>query len=310
MNVRWLMVIAIGICGLPLPRAAAQATTRAIVPFQGSIVVKPGQPPLDADPYPIRFRIYPTAAAGEVKHSEVQNRPIRNGVFAADLGGGGTALDPNLPFFNSDLWLELAVDTNRNTTFETGEIMAPRIHIGSSFSSLYSVNATTANSANSALAAATLTLPATLRDGSNNAVSELNTDGSFVGRKDLGHSTAPRRGGTYRDNACIAWGSISSDGAILSGFGIKTASYDSDDRKYTIELFNDVNLRNNNEELSIVVTSLDFDQRPELAIYELIDETSFAVTIFGFDVATVTNGALNVPRVQSGFSVQVFGRPN
>lgn len=296
-----VMMMLCGATGL----SAIAANSNAIIPFQGAVAVKPGQPPLDSNPLGAKFQIFNAATDGALLFEDIQQIQITNGTFSVELGGGATPLDPNLAQMHPDLWLQITIDVNRNSVYEPAETMTPRIHLGAAPFALHSQSAGRAEVASRA---ESFQAPVDIFNRDNSKVAEIDNEGVYVPSRNLGTGRDPVRGGLYRDNSCIAWALIGRDGEILSGFGIRDVFFDSDFDDYTIELWNDVEFENGTPAYSVVVTSLDTVQRPELAIYEAVDGDEFRVTIFALDSAEVEFGELFIPRVRSPFSVQVFGR--
>ena len=296
----WVMIV--GALMMASPRGWA-ASSRMIVPFQGAVAVKPGQAPLDANPYGAKFEIFTAVTEGASIFEDIQQIAIRNGAFSVELGGGVTPLTAELIRDNEDLWLEVTIDLNRNGTYDEDERIAPRIHLGAAPLALYSVLAAQS---------ATVGLPTMLRNGDGETVAEINDKGAYIPKVDLGSNDDPEPGSLYRDNVCIAWGLVKSNGDLLAGFGIDEVDWDQDDLSYVIKLTNRVEeLQDDNDApaYSIVVTSHDGQIRPELAIAEPIDDNDFRVHIFALDLMEVLSGGdVLIPRVQSLFSVQVFGR--
>src|SRR5688572_26815541 len=102
---------------------AQAATSRAVIPFQGAVAVKPGEPPLDENPYGAKFQIYNVATGGTLLFEDIQQITIRQGVFSVELGGGSSTLDSNIFRTNQDLWLQIAIDFNRSGTYAGAEFI-------------------------------------------------------------------------------------------------------------------------------------------------------------------------------------------
>lgn len=297
------------------PAWGAQATY--VVPFQAAVAVKAGQPPLDANPYSVRVQLCPDAFGGTVVYSDTLPVFIRHGVLSVELGSGAVTLDPNLFKNNPDLWLQVEVDFNRDTTFGADEKFDQRIHLGaapyamaarvalqadSATNATNAVTAQTATNATNATIAQTainatnavtaqtansLKLTASLLDTGGNLVSQLSDSGGFYSLKNWGQG-APVRGAFHRDNAPIAWGYISETGSLIAGFGIKSVSYNSSDASYTIELFNNVATTtysgSDEPQYSVALCPVEFKSstgnyyfRPEVMVYEPTDKTHIRV---------------------------------
>ncbi len=316
-------VLLLGLLALP----AAAAPSRAIIPFQGAVAVKPGQPPLDGNPYGARFEIFTGGAGGARVFEDIQPVTIRDGVFSVELGGGATPLNPALARNNPDLWLQITIDTNGSGTYDPAETMQPRIHLGAAPFALHAasaLNADNAQTAQNAVTAQTATnaqtaqtavsaqtaavadripVPNILDDDAGNPVLGLSDEGAFVPLLDAGENFDPLRGGLYRDNVCIAWAWIASDGGIIASYGLRDSDWRSSLELYELRLFNDVVGGDDFFGYSIVASSVDFAQRPEIAVVEPVDGEYFNVTILAFEDDRMR-------RVQSAFMVQVFGRLN
>jgi hypothetical protein len=328
-----------------VPAWGAQATY--VVPFQAAVAVKAGQPPLDANPYSVRLQLYPDAFSGGAVYSDTLPVFIRHGVLSVELGSGAVALDPNLFKNNPDLWLQVEVDFNRDTTFAADEKFDQRIHLGAApyamaarvalqaDSATNATNAVTAQTATNATNATTaqtainatnavtaqtansLKLTASLLDTGGNLVSQLSDSGGFYSLKNWGQG-APVRGAFHRDNAPIAWGYIGADGSLLAGFGIKSSSYSSSTKSYEIELYNDVATPGSQPAYSVSACSVEFKSsdttypwRPEVIVYEPRAANKIGLVVFALDAAEVqTDYSVYFPRETSAFSVTVFGRPN
>jgi len=94
------------------------------ITYQGSVIDSAAQPVADGD-YPMRFTIFNTPTGTGSLWEEVENTvAVRNSLFSVTLGDGSPfcALFPN----NPDLWLEVAIDLNRENGFEPSEIYTPR----------------------------------------------------------------------------------------------------------------------------------------------------------------------------------------
>jgi hypothetical protein len=79
----------------------------------------------------MRFTIYNVATLGtNLWQEQRSNIPVTSGLFSTPLGDfipfSGAWTD------NTDLWLEVAIDLNKNGTFESGEVYAPRQKLASS----------------------------------------------------------------------------------------------------------------------------------------------------------------------------------
>ncbi len=280
---------------------APAAPSRAIIPFQGAVAVKPGMAPLDAQPYGARFEVFTAATGGERVFEDIQPVTIRNGVFAAELGSGVTPLDPAIARLHPDLWLQITLDLNRSGTYTAEEIIQPRVHLGAAPYALHAATADDANVANWAHQSGSVLVPSILLDDQGQDRLGLSDEGAFVPLLDAGQTIDPLRGGLYRDNGCIAWGVVDSEARLISGFGVAGVRWRSDLEVVEITLFNDVEEINEWPEYSVVASSIDFAQRPEFALFEPIDASRFGITIFDL-------GSGRVERIRSAFSFIVFGR--
>jgi hypothetical protein len=306
-----LVTVVLAAVWLPAEPSIA-ADSRGVIPFQGAVAVQPGQTPLDADPYPARFEIHTLPTTGTKVFEDIQSVTIRNGAFSVELGGGATPLNPSVIADNPDLWLEVAFDLDRGGVFDAAERILPRTHLGAAPLAIYAQQAGQAQTASVAAETSTIRVPAALRDASNATVGEIGGNGAYVPFLNLPTNAAPANGGAYRNNACVAWGLIGSDGSLIEGFGIQSVSFSEADFAYTVRLFNNVAVRQETSAFSVQVTSFDDQQRPEEAIYEpLTLSNTIGVSIFGLDGAVAfEDGSVAIPLVRSAFSITVFGLPN
>jgi len=99
-----------------------------ILTYQGS-VLRGGAPIIDGQ-YDMRFTIHTDAVADAQIWTETDlNVAVTGGLFATLLGDG--SVFPAATFTGSQLWLEIAVDLNRDGAFETSELYAPRPRLSS-----------------------------------------------------------------------------------------------------------------------------------------------------------------------------------
>ena len=299
----WMAAVAIAATAL----TAAAQTSRQVIPFQGAVVVKPGMPPLDGAPYRA-VRDFPVGHRRAKVFEDIQSVSIVNGAFAVEIGGGTTPLPSAVFAQNADLWLQVTLDLNRSSTFDQDEIIQPRTHLAAVPVAMYAERAGQAETANVAGETSLIRVPATLRDAGGNLAATVGANGAYIPAINLPSNADPARGGVYRNNVCIAWGIIDSDGNLVQGFGIRRASFDNADFTYGIELFNDVATASNTPLYSVQVTSLDNSLRPEVVVYETRNDRNIGVVIFGLDGALAFNdGSIEIPIVRSAFSIAVFG---
>jgi len=119
MRVRMVMGVVLGF-------ALASATYGGpnTVTYQGSVVNSDGRPVADGN-YNMRFGIFNVATAGTwLWHEDLTGVAVKGGLFSVSLGN---AL-PFGPLFanNTSLWLEVAVDLNHWSGYESSEIYSPR----------------------------------------------------------------------------------------------------------------------------------------------------------------------------------------
>ena len=92
--------------------------------YQGSLL-STGDTPVPNGNYRMQFALYDALAGGALKWQEVEpSVPVTQGLFAVTLGDG----TPFASLFanNSNLWLEVAVDVNKNGSLDGAEIYTPR----------------------------------------------------------------------------------------------------------------------------------------------------------------------------------------
>jgi parallel beta-helix repeat protein len=94
-----------------------------ILNYQGSLIGPAGASVPDGT-YRMRFRLYAAQSGGSNLWSETDTAvEVRDGLFSTILGDG-TAFGK--VFDNNTLYLEIAVDTSKNSAFDANEIFAPR----------------------------------------------------------------------------------------------------------------------------------------------------------------------------------------
>jgi len=95
------------------------------VMYQGCVVGSGGGPVAD-NTYPMRFRLYGVATGGTHLWEELETGvQVANGLFSTTLGDGATAFG-TLFANNANLWLEVAIDLDRNGSYIASEVYAPR----------------------------------------------------------------------------------------------------------------------------------------------------------------------------------------
>ena len=117
--VRRAVIAALVVAWVSLASAGPNA-----VMYQGSVTGANGTPIPDGN-YSMRFSIFSAASGGSNVWQETDaNVVVTNGLFSATLGDG-TAFGP-LFANNDNLWLEVAIDLDKNGTYGTNETYAPR----------------------------------------------------------------------------------------------------------------------------------------------------------------------------------------
>jgi len=94
------------------------------ITYQGCVVSGGGSPVADGN-YTMRFSIFTVATGGSNVWQETDaNVTVTNGLFSTALGDGTAfgALFAN----NANLWLEVAIDLDKNGTFAANEVYGPR----------------------------------------------------------------------------------------------------------------------------------------------------------------------------------------
>ncbi|MEO5929600.1 MAG: hypothetical protein ABIR47_06685 [Candidatus Kapaibacterium sp.] len=197
----------------------------------------------------ITFRIYNVATGGTPLFTEQQpGIDFKNGIFTAAIGNLTFGGIPESITFDKQLWLGVTI-----SGFNGDAELSPRFTLRAS---PYALNSAIADSAGRAAqaykaltavhadSAKTLDLPAALRGAEgvnplfevkNDKGTALRTQGTtfatvsdgidsttkhYVAGEVSGDGGKPGAGGYYRDNAPMAWGIVSSDGTLRSGFGI------------------------------------------------------------------------------------------
>jgi parallel beta-helix repeat protein len=127
---------------------------------QGMLKTSDGVP-LPTATYNMQFSLYNVASSGTALWSETHNGAnkvqVTQGLYGAALGGL-TLFAADFFSANADLWLEIAVDTNDNGSFEGDEVFSPRMKLASAPYAHQAKNAATLQGQNaSAFAAASHT---------------------------------------------------------------------------------------------------------------------------------------------------------
>jgi len=96
-----------------------------ILSYQGSLLRPDGTPVTDGT-YTMRFSIYTHATTGTLRWTETDSQvQVTNGLFSVMLGDKSPI--PVTTFTSSsDLWLEVAIDLDKNGSFAGSEVYAPR----------------------------------------------------------------------------------------------------------------------------------------------------------------------------------------
>jgi len=93
--------------------------------YQGYVALGPGGTPVADNGYGMRFVLYDASSAGTARWTETDTAvSVQGGLFSTILGDG-VALPTVLSTYGN-LWLEVAIDLNRNGSFETTEVYSPR----------------------------------------------------------------------------------------------------------------------------------------------------------------------------------------
>ncbi|MDB5035603.1 MAG: hypothetical protein JWQ98_2844 [Chlorobi bacterium] len=228
---------------LLLAAATALAGVPRTINYQGRAVN--GQGALTGT-HQITFRIYDVATGGTPLFTEQQpGIDFKNGIFTAAIGNLTFGGIPESISFDKQLWLGVTI-----SGFNGDAELSPRFTLRASPYALHSTIADSAARAAQALkalradSAKTLDLPASLRGAEgvnplfevrNDKGTALRTQGTtfatvsdgidsttkhYVSGETSGDAGKPGPGALYRDNAPMAWGIVSSDGTLRSGFGI------------------------------------------------------------------------------------------
>ena len=96
-----------------------------ILSYQGSLLEPGGEPVVDST-YDMRFSIYDVALGGTALWTETDAAvEVTDGLFSTILGDGTAFWSTFFPW-HYDLWLEVAIDVDRNATFDADEVYSPR----------------------------------------------------------------------------------------------------------------------------------------------------------------------------------------
>jgi len=112
------------VAGALLAAASLAFAGPGTITYQGCVLRPDGSPVADHT-YPMRFKIYDVEAGGTHRWQETDVAvSVVGGWFSTTLGDGTSF--GSLFAALSDLWLEVAIDLNKNWSFEAGETYAPR----------------------------------------------------------------------------------------------------------------------------------------------------------------------------------------
>mgnify|MGYP006280822203 CR=1 FL=1 len=99
-----------------------------VLNYQGSVKT-PGGASIPDDTYDMQFTLFNRPDTGdELWKDEVKEVKVRDGLFSVILGEGKPFDDA---FQKDDVWLEIAIDINKNKTFDEEEVFAPRQRVAS-----------------------------------------------------------------------------------------------------------------------------------------------------------------------------------
>ena len=97
-----------------------------ILTYQGSLLRPGGAAPVSDGTYDMRFSIYDVTSGGATLWTETDTAvQVTGGLFNTVLGDG-TVFSSMFFSSNYDLWLEVEIDVDRNTTFDADELFSPR----------------------------------------------------------------------------------------------------------------------------------------------------------------------------------------
>jgi hypothetical protein len=137
---KWKKKIPIVLLFIVMATVAIAAGPNRIA-YQGSLTASGGAAIPDAS-YKMRFTIFDALTLGAQLWQETQTGvAVTGGLFSVELGAS-TALPDDL-FLNPNLYLEVEVDLDGNTTFEGDEKYIPRQHVLSPFLRAYGDNVCT-----------------------------------------------------------------------------------------------------------------------------------------------------------------------
>lgn len=133
----------------------------------------------------------------------------------------------------------------------------------------------------------------------------------FISGGNNGGSDVPDKGGLYRDNTPIAWGTIQADGSILADFGVATVKHEpTEPGRFIVELDNDLMVDGFSRPLFSVIitprTQASQGSQPIFAGWDYaLDESTNLPQANAFEVYVRNiEVGVDVP-----FNIVVFGRP-
>jgi hypothetical protein len=96
------------------------------ITYQGSVLRSDGNPVADGT-YRMRFRVFDAVTAGNQRWEETDAAvPVANGLFSTILGDDSLHPFGSLFATYANLWIEVAIDLDKNGSFASNEVYAPR----------------------------------------------------------------------------------------------------------------------------------------------------------------------------------------
>jgi len=95
------------------------------IAYQGGLLYNNGIPAADGN-YKMRFAVFSVSSGGAgLWTQDVTSVTVKTGLFSVTLGGAPAPFG-TLFANNSDLWLQVSADLNRNHVFDANETYLPR----------------------------------------------------------------------------------------------------------------------------------------------------------------------------------------
>jgi hypothetical protein len=246
---------ALALALISLAATTAMAQVPRTINYQGRVNDASGA--LDGN-HEMTMKLYTSQTGGTPLFTDVQTVSFKGGVFTVAIGGGPNGPIPATMSFDRQYWMGVTIQGVNGD-----QEITPRFILRSSpysFRAALADSSANAATATHATTAGTLDLPAQFTGSGDNPLFEAHNTGKgaalrveggtyatisvgvdsttkhFVSGETLGGGSIPAAGAYYRDNAPVAWGTVSRNGILISGFGMTVALQK--DSTYEVTLIN------------------------------------------------------------------------